>query len=587
MRSAGRQEWMEAAATGAAYLAAALLALAFTRFEGGAACLWVAGAVLLAKLGVTRRRHWGPVLLACGAANVVAAATVGAGPWAAVPLSVLCLGEGVVAALMLRRLRGRDDGFDTVADLGVIVLCSGLVAPALAATPAAAILSWATGTPYGHNWMAWYTGHALGTLTFCPVLTLIFSGEARRWLAEAGRARLGEAAAVLGLVAVVSVAVFAQSAQVLLFLPALPVMLATFRIGRLGAASAVVVIAVVGGWLTARGIGPIGTMSADATEQARFFQFYLAATVLTALPAAVELRRQRALYDRLRDSEARYRLLADNSSDIVLNVGTDGLIGYASPSATRLGGYTPEELLGRLALDLVHPDDRGAVMRAHRDVLGRPDVIVAAEYRLPTAWGEERWFESHSRGVRDADGRVSGVVSAIRDITGRKAVEAELARAAATDPLTGLANRRVFDAALDRMLASGGPGCVAIFDLDHFKAVNDRFGHEGGDRVLRAFAAVARAAVRDGDVVARLGGEEFGVLLPGTAREQASVVCERLRVAAAEAPVLLPGGLARVTASAGLAEGAPGVTASDLMRAADEALYRAKTGGRDRLSLAA
>jgi len=587
MRRVGRRKWLEAVATGLTFMVAAFLAIALTRFQGGASCLWVAGAVLLGKLGVTRRRDWTPVLVACGVGGFLGSVAAGSNPLAAVPLSFIALGESVGAALLLGRLRSRDEATNSVAELGALVVSAGLVAPLIAAVPAATVIALTTNTSWMHNFQTWFSGHALGTLTFTPIMTLIFSGEARRWMAGAQRLQIAEAGALLLLVGAVSCAVFACNDKPLLFLPVLPVMLATFIVGRLGAAASIVVIAAIGGVFTLGDSGPIAASGGLMADHLLFLQFYLAATVLTALPAAAELRRQRVLFDRLRDSEARYRLLADNSTDLVLNVAPKGNIIYASPSAVRLGGFSPEELVNRVALELVHPDDRGTVIDAHRRVVEQPDMIVAAEFRVPTAWGEDRWFEARSRGVRDADGVVSGMVSAMRDVTERKAIEIELAHAASTDPLTGLPNRRVFDAALERLLASGGLGCVAIFDLDHFKSVNDRFGHEGGDQVLTSFAAGARKALRDGDLVARLGGEEFGVLLPGAGRDQARAVCERLRIATSEAPVLLAGGSARVTASAGLAEVVPGATAAGLLRAADEALYRAKTGGRDRLSLAA
>lgn len=587
MKNVGRREWADAGLTGILYFVAAVVALSFTRFEGGGACLWMAGAVVLAKLSVIPRRRWGPVLIACGIANYAASAYAGVGPLVGLPVSLISMSESAGAALLLRWLRRRKGADNAVADLLSLILAAGLLTPAVASVPAGLLIAWATETSFAHNWWAWFSGHALGAMTFTPVLTLIFSGEARRWIQVASRTQLLEIVALLSLVGMVAVLVFAQDDHPLLFLPVLPVMLATFVGGRFGAAASVVVVALIGGAFTAAGSGPIGSEAVGPSVKILFFQFYLAATVLTALPAAAELRRQRVLFERLRDSEARYRLLADNSSDLVLNVEPDGVIVYASPSAVRLGGFAPDELIGRVAIDLVHPKDRGIVLRAHRQVMDDPAGIVSAEYRVPTAWGEDRWFESRTRAVRDEDGNVTGQVSAMRDVTDRKAVEVELAHAASTDPLTGLPNRRVFDAALERLLASGGPGCVAIFDLDHFKAVNDRFGHEGGDRVLTSFAATARSVLRDGDLVARLGGEEFGVLLPGAGREQARAVCERLRLATSAEPVPLAGGPARVTASAGLAEVRSGATAAGLLRAADEALYRAKTSGRDRLNLAA
>jgi diguanylate cyclase (GGDEF)-like protein len=155
---------------------------------------------------------------------------------------------------------------------------------------------------------------------------------------------------------------------------------------------------------------------------------------------------------------------------------------------------------------------------------------------------------------------------------------AQLGRLAATDPLTGLANRRAWDGELERVLhAEPRPdGCVAMLDLDHFKAYNDEHGHLAGDRLLKQAAAAWAGELRSGDVLARLGGEEFGLLLSGCTPEHAASVVERLRAA-------MPAGQ---TCSAGLVSLRRREPAEALMTRADDALYAAKQAGRDRLSVA-
>jgi diguanylate cyclase (GGDEF)-like protein len=162
-----------------------------------------------------------------------------------------------------------------------------------------------------------------------------------------------------------------------------------------------------------------------------------------------------------------------------------------------------------------------------------------------------------------------------------------LALQAVTDDLTQLANRRRFEEALDhevsRLLRFGGSLSLLVADLDDFKAVNDRHGHQHGDEVLRVFAKVIRDAVRAIDLPARPGGEEFAVILPGTDLEEATVVAERLRAGLRESPVPVPGGQISVTASFGVASYGGGMTATDLFGIADAALYEAKGKGKDRV----
>ncbi|WP_443026408.1 GGDEF domain-containing protein [Sphingomonas sp. FARSPH] len=158
---------------------------------------------------------------------------------------------------------------------------------------------------------------------------------------------------------------------------------------------------------------------------------------------------------------------------------------------------------------------------------------------------------------------------------------------AITDPLTGLANRRSFERCCERHLAGGGGGAIATFDIDLFKQVNDRHGHAAGDLVLKRFAALAKGMVREGDVVARLGGEEFAVLLPRANSEQALAVCDRLRDATQKMAVSVGGATIRITVSGGIAPLSADTSLDATMAVADAALYSAKRAGRNVLMMAA
>ncbi len=177
------------------------------------------------------------------------------------------------------------------------------------------------------------------------------------------------------------------------------------------------------------------------------------------------------------------------------------------------------------------------------------------------------------------------------EVTHLKRVEEELRRLATIDDLTELYNRRAFfergRRLLERCRQSGQPAALVLFDLDHFKAINDTYGHEAGDRVLTAVAERCRRVLRPGDLLARLGGEEFAVLLPDTGRIAAVRIAERLRRVIAETGIPVRDRELRVTASLGVAvpENAPGGL-DPLLAAADRALYRAKGKGRDRVVVA-
>jgi diguanylate cyclase (GGDEF)-like protein len=175
----------------------------------------------------------------------------------------------------------------------------------------------------------------------------------------------------------------------------------------------------------------------------------------------------------------------------------------------------------------------------------------------------------------------------IRDVSEQHGTQERLRTEAMTDPLTGLLNRRGLESNVERLSrAPAGPGTVAswiMLDIDHFKRVNDTHGHDGGDAVLKHVAAMLTAFAREGDVVARLGGEEFVVMLPGAGLAAALAAAERLRARIEQSEPNAGGTPLRITSSFGVAAQRPGTPWGVAVQAADEALYRAKEGGRNRV----
>ena len=187
--------------------------------------------------------------------------------------------------------------------------------------------------------------------------------------------------------------------------------------------------------------------------------------------------------------------------------------------------------------------------------------------------------------IRDAGGAVTHFVSVIRDQTARAHTEQTLREQATRDPLTDLLNRRAGEWQLERAFLAAREGqkpfCLIMADVDHFKAINDTWGHPAGDQVLQRVAAVLRTGVRATDSVVRWGGEEFLLVLPYCEQAAALLQAERLRerVAAAE-----QGEMGRVTVSMGVAELQRGETLANLMERVDQALYQAKHAGRNQVS---
>ncbi|MGM0569919.1 GGDEF domain-containing protein [Marinobacter sp.] len=217
----------------------------------------------------------------------------------------------------------------------------------------------------------------------------------------------------------------------------------------------------------------------------------------------------------------------------------------------------------------------------------------------PVVWefqntANHRWYQCRDQAIRWIDGRLVRMEIAT-DITERKEMEqalkaakAEAEKLADTDELTGLNNRRAFfnlsNQVISQALRTGEPVAVIMFDLDRFKQVNDHWGHAAGDAVLRGLAATARRTVRDSDILARLGGEEFAILLPATDLPKARYLAQRLQQAFSRQIFPVANDKIRCTASFGIAASfGQQITLDDLLRQADKALFRAKAAGRDRV----
>jgi diguanylate cyclase (GGDEF)-like protein/PAS domain S-box-containing protein len=246
----------------------------------------------------------------------------------------------------------------------------------------------------------------------------------------------------------------------------------------------------------------------------------------------------------------------------------EGVVTEANPALAAITGRT--QLVGRPLTELYHPQEH-----------------AAGERRFLRADGQAVWVQTRVARLDEHE-----TVLLVEDITDRKRYEGELEYLADHDPLTGLFNRRRFAEELDWVLAYSrryrSPAALVAIDVDNFKFVNDTFGHATGDELLVAIAHGLRARCRDSDVVGRVGGDEFGVILPQSGREEADVVAQALLDAVRDVRVMVGRRAVRATASIGvrLIVEDTEQTAEEILSDADIALYDAKESGRDRLSVA-
>ncbi len=285
----------------------------------------------------------------------------------------------------------------------------------------------------------------------------------------------------------------------------------------------------------------------------------------------------------LREREKRFYSLVQNTSDIITVIESDGTVNYMNPATERLG-YRPETQIGTNAFDWIHPDHMERALTLFAEILETPGVHPPIEFPVPHADGSWRYFEHIVNNKLD-DPSIGGIVVSSRDITERKALEERLRHQALHDPLTNLPNRALFanrlEQALLRRPRRKRSVAILFVDLDNFKLVNDSLGHELGDRLLIVVAERLRDCVRPEDTVARLGGDEFTVLLEGVSNQGEVIeVAERITQELSQ-PFMLVGRELFVGSSIGIALGAPGeVHPEELLRGADEAMYRAKSKGK-------
>ncbi len=308
---------------------------------------------------------------------------------------------------------------------------------------------------------------------------------------------------------------------------------------------------------------------------------------------AREVSDRKATEQRLAASEARFRALVQSSSDVVAVVGDNGCFTYVSPAVSEMLGYRPEELEGTPAMALVAPEDIRAFQATYPE-LSQPrwptgDLTTSrVETQLRHRTGELRTVDVTVTDMR-AEPAVGGIVLNARDITVRKALEADLRFQALHDTLTGLANRTMFtqQTASALRVATHPETVGALFiDLDDFKTVNDSLGHAVGDQLLQEVSTRLVTSLSREDVAARLGGDEFAVLVVDSP-DQSGVVALAERVLELIAqPYRIQGRDIRVTASIGIAfADEDGVDAEVLLRSADVAMYLAKDRGKSRYAV--
>jgi diguanylate cyclase (GGDEF)-like protein/PAS domain S-box-containing protein len=555
--------------------------------------IWVATGLWLTYLLLAPRWCWPGYLIAGTAAMTLGSALIGESWQTNLLYNVLNLVEVLIGALLLRRKSTQLPRFTNRTYLFRFVSFAVLLGPMTAGGILTLVMTLWQHKGNLDTFLDWLIADGLGTAITVPTFVAIFQTH------FTNSASLKKHWHYPVALAAITLAAFTQNRMPLFILVFPALVLLLMRLGLGWAALATLFVAATVSWYSIRGLGPFAISgTAHSVAASVQLQFFVACCIFMIYLVSVILAERDATENRLEEITSIHSMVTDNSRDVILLADLDGLCTYVSPAVELLNGWKPENLINQKLAGQAHAEDREKVEDAIRRIRhGAEPVIV--EYRLQRRSGDYVWIESSLRLFRHRKTRIpAGVLSLVRDITERKRNEDLLLSAymaleelAVVDALTGVANRRKFDEYLANEWSRAArlhlPISMLLIDADSFKEHNDSYGHLSGDRCLKQIAEAAMtAARRPEDLVARIGGDEFAIILSGTDNQGAILVADKIREAfkrcgsaANEDPD------APITVSIGCATLIPKATQPPeaLIRIADKALYEAKRNGRDQV----
>lgn len=607
-----RQIWLLNAGLATLYIAVAWLSgQLFAAYGLEPPPIWSAAAITMSAVWYLGRYAWPGILLGSLVGHLLTPGYEGA-----LPVAILAsAGELAGAYSALRMLNPKPDAmppFGRMKHLVRFLLGAGVLFPIIAATVgtvAYAVVHGVVAQALFFVWLKWSIADAAGVLLFSPLLMMILRRK------PSSRIRLTtESAAALIATTILAIWIYwfadrnTFAVYALPYLLALPLAWAALKFDLRIAIVILLAKESVALFGTLQGAGalnatgdphPLDTL--NLIILATSVSVYVVNVLVNELRHQHRSQRQANRYlaaqveertEKLAASEARFRSYFNAGLIGLAEIAPDGRWALVNNHLRYLLGYTQEELAGMSFHAIVHEAERALNMERFGHICSGRLEAYTLEVNLVRKNGQAIPALLSARAARRKDGTLDFIFVVVDDITQHKAMEAELKRQATVDYLTGLSNRRHFtDLAvreIERAERHGSDLAFMIFDIDRFKAINDKYGHPTGDVVLKRVAERCLESLRSIDIVGRVGGEEFAVMLPDTGQAGATEIAERLRRMIAELHQVHDGTpfIPAITISIGLAILRPGEKLEPLFSRADAALYRAKEGGRNRVEVA-
>ena len=592
-RAGGAGEWRDQAIwaliAATAYFCMATATIMLTSDGRDPATVWPSDAVILALLLSRARRDWPVLLLAGWLGNLLANGVARGWTPGIVLFGVINMGQTLLAAqILLSRWGSRNaqPGEDMLTDgrtIARFLIVAGFITPVLGAVAGALVSALTFGDLPGVALLRLYGSNALGFVIFTPFFKGLFDGSYARMLEQQRRVDMLRGVPLFALHALVTLVVFEQNQLPILFLPFCTLLVLSFALGRLATQAGVMLVASVGAIASLHHGGPMALIHYNAAFGALFFQAYLAVLMSTALPVASIVASRAEARKLLSAREELLRLIMAHSPDAIIGLDGNGICRWADGPLRDYTGQDPDALVG-LSLDAVAV--RAGLDLRHLLLDGVHGEAGQRTIELRPTGCAHLTLEASLRIAPHNPGQTVGSVITLRDITVRKARELAISRRIETDDLTGVFNRAGFRRRLARAIEvfhdnPDRPLTLALIDVDHFKLINDTHGHPAGDAALVEIARRLLAGTREDDVVGRLSGDEFAILLRcGSAT--ARTICERIVQAIAAEPIVVVGSVVVLSSiSCGLAQVRSGMSREALFDSADFALYEAKRSGRN------